>query len=128
MTHKVVTDEGEINSVIAFKKRALVSRVLSIVRAEPRSDTAKAPLDETRVELDKDKIVRIINDLRDRAQLNARRTTQTVGCDLTLQGWMKRTVLRVRHLANCGFLHSYSGTSAIDGEFCAVNETGTIRR
>ena len=41
---------------IASKNRALVPRVPSLMSAEPGSDTAKAPFDETRVELDQDKI------------------------------------------------------------------------
>ena len=61
---------------IASKNRALVPGVAPVIRAEPGSETAKAPLDETRVELDQDKMVRIINDLCDHAQLNARRATQ----------------------------------------------------
>jgi hypothetical protein len=41
---------------IASKNRALVPGVAPLVRAEAGSETAKAPLDETRVELDQDKI------------------------------------------------------------------------
>ena len=62
--------------VIASKNRALVPGVATLVRAEPGSETAKAPLDETRVELSQDKIDRIVNDVRDHAHLNARRATE----------------------------------------------------
>jgi hypothetical protein len=63
---------------IASKNRAFVPRVAPLVRAEPGSETAKAPLDldETRVELDHDEIDRIVIDVRDHAHLNARRATQ----------------------------------------------------
>jgi hypothetical protein len=46
------------------------------VRTELGSETAKVPLDETRVEFDDDKIDRMMNDVRDEAHLNARRATQ----------------------------------------------------
>jgi tetrahydromethanopterin S-methyltransferase subunit F len=36
-----------------------------------------SPLDQTRVEFDEDKIDRIVNDVRDKAHLNARRATQS---------------------------------------------------
>jgi len=54
----------------------LGTRVAPLVRTELASGTAEAPLDETRVEFDEDKIGRIVNDVRDQAHLNARRATQ----------------------------------------------------
>jgi hypothetical protein len=59
-----------------FKNRMFVPRVPLVVWAEPASETAKAALDETRVELDQDKIDRVVNDIRDHAHPNARRATQ----------------------------------------------------
>jgi len=50
------------------------------IRATEKSIQAKrppeVPLDETRVELDADKIDWIVSDIRDEAHLNARRATQ----------------------------------------------------
>jgi hypothetical protein len=54
----------------------LGTRVAPLVRTELASGTAEAPLDETRVEFDEDKIDRTVNDVRDHAHLNARRATQ----------------------------------------------------
>jgi NAD(P)-dependent dehydrogenase (short-subunit alcohol dehydrogenase family) len=54
----------------------LGTRVAPLVRTELASGTAKAPLDETRVEFDEEKVNRIVNDVRDHAHLNARRATQ----------------------------------------------------
>ena len=64
------------SQAIASKNRAFIPRVAPIMRAEPGSRTAKAALDETRVELDQGKIDRIANDVGDNAHLNARRVTQ----------------------------------------------------
>jgi hypothetical protein len=51
-----------------------------IIRATEKSVRTKGstevPLNETRVEFDEDKIDRIVSDVRDEAQLNARRATQ----------------------------------------------------
>ena len=54
----------------------LGTRVAPLVRTELASGTAEAPLDETRVEFDEDKIDQTVNDVRDHAHLNARRQTQ----------------------------------------------------
>ena len=40
------------------------------------SETAKVPLDQTRVEFDDDQIDEILSDVRDHAELKARRATQ----------------------------------------------------
>ena len=40
------------------------------------SETAKVPLDQTRVEFDDDRIDETLNDVRDHAELKARRATQ----------------------------------------------------
>jgi hypothetical protein len=44
----------------------------SLVQAEPGSETAKSPLDESCVEFDEEKINRIVNDIRDDARLDTR--------------------------------------------------------
>jgi hypothetical protein len=54
----------------------LGTHVAPLVRTELGSGTAEAPLDESGVEFDEDKINRIVDDARDHARLNTRRATQ----------------------------------------------------
>jgi hypothetical protein len=60
----------------SVENELLGTRAARLVRKALAAGTAKAPLDETRVEFDEDKIGRTVNDVRDDAHLNPRRATQ----------------------------------------------------